>query len=166
LKSGNESSVETNGYITNLHILNSKNIPANMLGSIIPIDLNEGAGGKYIYLYYEKNNYVSHINFVGVVKSKNKFDVKSWLSLRNLIGVYGDNGIYDLNAGAGGDYVHAYYSTTPNLSDPAVQDIAIVSGNSSNTAYPNNAGGNWTKINVDLNAGAGGKYIYMFYKMH
>ena len=123
----------------------------------IPIDLNEGAGGKYIYLKCYFGDTKWGYDMIGV----EAFTLPRFIRFRDLQSNYvendGANVPGDLNAGAGGKYIYLWY---PNYnSRNAIDRIAIVSGNSSSIQYSN-----WKKIDVDLNKGCGGKYIYIFYK--
>ncbi len=126
----------------------------------IPVDLNEGAGGQYIYLYYRKNN-------IGRFTSLNAFT--SWRpelpfasSSKRALGVNFDNSLWtDLNRGAGGPfiYIEGSYASGPTDSPLRVSDILVISSTSKVTAY-----GDWHVIPQDLNEGAGGKWIYLCYK--
>jgi hypothetical protein len=125
----------------------------------IPVDLNEGAGGKYIYLKCD----FADDNSKGFKEIGVEFDAlprtiwdqgNRWLVTKS-----GSNIPADLNDGAGGDYV--YFWTSPGLSSygPFIRHIRIASSTSSSVSFSG-----WTKINKDLNKGAGGKYIYIFYQ--
>ena len=61
----------------------------------------------------------------------------------------------DLNRGAGGDYIHLYYTTDAMPDYNAVIDIAF------NDTKDGAVGKNGDTTGYDLNSGAGGKYIYM-----
>ncbi|MDQ1769956.1 hypothetical protein GQR60_13610 [Labilibaculum sp. A4] len=143
----------SSSFISNLYISN------NIIPNAIPVDLNEGAGGKYIYLCYEKSNYIG-INMLNFTTSGSNFDIDSYMNSNYFTRYISDgNGIYDMNKGAGGDYVYGFFNYTPIPSD-RITEIAIVSGDSQRIIY----GEGWTRINVDLNSRAGGKYIYVFFK--
>jgi hypothetical protein len=68
----------------------------------------------------------------------------------------------DLNKGAGGDYIYLAYkadSTITNVSpDSIITDLTMIDGSGSF------ASGGFVKIGQDLNAGAGGDYVYLCYK--
>lgn len=68
----------------------------------------------------------------------------------------------DLNQGAGGDYIYLAYkldSTITNASpDTVITNLTLLDGNGAATP----AG--YTKMNLDLNQGAMGDYIYLAYK--
>ena len=61
----------------------------------------------------------------------------------------------DLNRGAGGDYIHLYYTTDALPDNYAVIDIAF------NNTKGGALGANGGSTGYDLNSGAGGNYIYM-----
>jgi hypothetical protein len=65
------------------------------------------------------------------------------------------NSLGDLNRGAGGDYIHLYYTTDAMSDYNAVTDIAF------NDTKDGAVGKNGDTTGYDLNSGAGGKYIYM-----
>lgn len=73
---------------------------------------------------------------------------------------------YDLNKGAGGDYIYACVRKEPvnvikyQCISP-VADLKVVIGDSASVATPPG----YEKIPVDLNRGAGGKYIYLCKRM-
>ena len=75
---------------------------------IVPVDLNKGAGGKYIYLYYTKDKDdvepITSIqyNHKGTWQYKNGNGYKP-------IKPYNKSDALDLNKGAGGDYVWLYF---------------------------------------------------------
>lgn len=121
-------------------------------------DLNEGAGGRYIYFYY------TTIDNRDLAISQ--FWVTTMYDSRKEPGTLtdGDTPIptdqyADLNDGAGGLYVFAHA-----LKDPGIylkmKGLGTISGNSSAIQPPSG----WEKINVDLNRGAGGPYIYFIVK--
>ena len=66
-------------------------------------DLNRGAGGDYIYLYYTKDYFTDNRAVTGIIFS----DTQS-----GAVGLRGGGAGYDLNAGAGGDYIYMHLTTT------------------------------------------------------
>lgn len=120
----------------------------------INVDLNDGAGGKYIYLCY---------------KTEERASYKSGDYISEITAVTGDRNTpapagyekidVDLNMDAGGDYVYLCYQK--NDGEP-ITDIEVMSTNDKNAKkhIPNE----YTLCDVDLNKGAGGKYIYLYYK--
>lgn len=150
----------------------------------IPVDLNEGAGGKYIYLYYHKEpkSNLIHGNNDLLVDIKVRYSWANFLfpshvNMKKLGMRFNPSGLWtDLNDGAGGYYIklegwtaskHQDYMTDMNefphplkTDDPSfIKDICIISSDNSLSSYPG-----WTLIPTDLNMGAGGKYIYLCYK--
>lgn len=70
----------------------------------------------------------------------------------------------DLNKRAGGDYIYLGYKTTTD-SSKAIRGICadyFKKSNSSNITYNNSS---YNIIKADLNKGAGGNYIYLYYTM-
>ena len=70
----------------------------------IPVDLNRGAKGKYIYTFYKKGEPgrapLTAIMLL-VTNQKTPYEISGWTP----------TGV-DLNKGAKGQYIWAYYSTT------------------------------------------------------
>jgi hypothetical protein len=167
-------------YICDLktHVSRKNNAPATITidGHTyykIPVDLNEGAGGKWIYLYYryiDGTGNPAHVRD-GLISIDAKSQGAPILDADGLFERAGKeaNGHWaDLNDGAGGKYVklqalhwHSYVNYTGNI----ITDIAITSSSNSSTYYYGETGniGTWHRVNVDLNDGAGGKYIYLHY---
>jgi hypothetical protein len=171
------------GYIKNLKTsVRSDNSAGSTMDGYtkIPVDLNEGAGGKYIYLYY--------------IKTETSTEALCYLKVRNncctpffsteheymqKLGIsFGSNGWTDLNQGAGGYYIVLEGCSNNNIAGwitaqaraggsigwipsdtQPIKDILIISSSSKMSSYSG-----WTFIDVDLNKGAGGKWIYLCYK--
>jgi hypothetical protein len=162
-------------------------------------DLNQGAGGKFIYCelsyastlqQYTYTGYITHpvnVNNLKFVRTNAIFDVavhrtssnpaiplplsSSWYSwtrkhplefdLDKRMWEYDKT---DMNEGAGGKYLYANYKTGYQPSAPprnVVEDVMIIVGNSSSIQPP----APYIRVNVDLNEGAGGKWIFMCYKL-
>lgn len=115
----------------------------------IDVDLNEGAGGDYIYFAVKRGiNNGNAINGLAVVSGKNdKVSAPAGYERNNM----------DLNKGAGGRYI---YLCTRRGKEGAIHDIKVVSAKSANVDAP----GGYTMIKQDLNEKAGGKYIYLCYR--
>src|SRR5262249_1263305 len=120
-----------------------------------PQELNERAGGEYIYLCYHKDlvnilrpeaspQCISEFTFV-----KGDADAPDGYTKVDV----------DLNRGAGGDYIYLCYKKAPYKVEDAIKDISIISGESAEISPPHG----FTKIPQDLNEKAGGKYIYLCY---
>ncbi|MCL2328553.1 MAG: hypothetical protein FWC39_08590 [Bacteroidetes bacterium] len=146
----------------------------------IPVDLNEGAGGKWIYLYYARvdtENTGITFGSLGVVynccfgQNMGSLGVSPTPGY-NKIGFNFDGGWQDLNEGAGGHYMYlqarpaSFPQSTPyyNLGGKVILDIGVVSLTAPLSPVFKSLFPEYTFISTDLNMGAGGKYIYLFYK--
>lgn len=151
-------------------------------------DLNKGAGGKYIYMCFTRGNADAH-GFSGypwsrtgpvtmLAASATSTSIHSrpygYANIMNPTGtpVVNEYKVIDLNDGAGGKYIHGYYSKTSSPSDlsprqnaptprlAVVEEVGIVSGNYSGVRPPDG----WFYDPTNLNEGAGGDYIYLCWK--
>lgn len=149
----NNTSVQERGelFIEDITVLNAgkKNQIALPQGyERIEGDLNEGAGGDYLYFIVKKGpNRANAINGLAVVEGTD-CDV-------NAPDGY-DKINMDLNTGAGGKYI---YLCTRRGREGAIHDVKVVSGSKASIQVP--AG--YQMIAQDLNEKAGGKYIYLCY---
>ncbi len=117
--------------------------------TIIHKDLNESAGGDYIYLGYKKTDkYEDAIKNITLLwgKSENKDSVTIEGVTYTAVPA---NFNRDLNKGAGGDYIYMFYTKTERADKTALQDIT----------FDNVQAG--SVRGKDLNDNAGGAYIYM-----
>jgi len=139
-------SVFAQEYITEVRIiLNSTATPAGY--TKIGTDLNEDAGGDYIYLCYKKGLGAPLTKiFVTVGEDRRHPNVPEKCSLINV----------DLNRRAGGNYIYLWTTHDPKCAP--ISDIIVLKGEGRQPP----AG--YTKINVDLNRDAGGEYLYFAYK--
>lgn len=100
---------------------------------------------------------MSYVKNISVKKSKssdwrkNKPAGGDWYVVRNK-----DNEAQDFNQKAKGDYIFIYYQI--DNSGPGVAAVRFITG--ANAKAPSG----WDKEDVDLNAGAGGKFIYLCYQ--
>jgi len=123
----------------------------------IPVDLNEGAGGKWIYLYYTKSDRVGESGFASIGCVYDCIPIINTVGGQDKLGKsFGCGGWTDLNQGAGGYYIYLIGSRSFGLS-PAVRDILIISSTKAMVSYQSP----WYLVPTDLNKGAGGKYIYL-----
>jgi len=160
------SSEGTSGYfITDIKtsVRDQNNAPNTMDGyTKIPVDLNEGAGGKYIYLYYKKGGYAG--NFMALNAFSSAVPLPPYSSSSGTaLGRNFSNGMWtDLNNGAGGPfiYIEGIFAQSPIDPLTRVSDILVISSSGGMSSYSG-----WIFINQDLNQGAGGKYIYLCYKV-
>lgn len=140
--------------------------------TLIPVDLNEGAGGDWIYLCYStindsrlKNSGISLINSLYIDSSEKNRDISSQLG----------NGYtrvnLDLNRRAGGDYIYLYSSKSNDYSKKRIGGIKVISTDKPLSAeqmkgfddydFAGFRKIHYTPINVDLNKNARGKFIYI-----
>jgi hypothetical protein len=147
---------------------------------LIPADLNKGAGGTYVYLPFTRdatkvqgpfeycggqNQYVTGIiadDFGAASNMKGTCNVGVSPYAAPPIWEYPGADFLpwkhpDLNDGAGGRFIFAWQQM--HLSGSPVREVGVVSGNSSGISCPSG----WTRVNQDLNQGAGGDWIYFCY---
>lgn len=154
----------------------------------INLDLNKGAGGKYIYLTFSRNRVEDHgyatnmdgdlgrsmdqspVTGIAVYPGNGGPALSAWRPpYTQLDVIWNPTGTYinaykqiDLNDGAGGAFIYAFLSKsnlTYNGGAP-IKEVGVLAGNSNQIQPP--AG--WTRNNQDLNENAGGDYIYLCYK--
>jgi hypothetical protein len=108
-----------------------------------PTDMNQGAGGDFIYLCYKKGIGAPITGLAVTLNNSVPQNPERWTKID-----------VDLNRGAGGDFIWLWYTK-----DPACQVIREV-------AVQNWAGdppAGFTKIPVDVNTGAGGAFVYVVF---
>jgi hypothetical protein len=112
-------------------------------------DLNEGAGGDYIYLAVKYGtNADNAINGLAIVAGKNdKIAAPANFEKIN----------QDLNKGAGGKYI---YLCKHRGKEKPIREVKVIISKTKVSA----AQDGYTLIGQDLNEGAGGKYIYLCYR--
>lgn len=150
----------------------------------IPVNLNQGAGGRAIHLAFNRTvgygrgpspdncdglsaqgQYLTSFfadDFRAVVAGTVKGACKMpftpiWQPFDFLGTVRWKQP--DLNDGAGGRYIFAWQYKDPMGGAP-IAEVGVLTGNSSTISCP--AG--WTRIDQDLNQGAGGDYVYFCYR--
>lgn len=112
----------------------------------IDVDLNEKAGGDYLYFCIKKGTDKSNaIDSLVVVEGKNAAAPAGYEKIN-----------VDLNNGAGGKYL---YLCKRRGSENPLKDIKVVSSKDKNVAAPDG----YTMIKKDLNESAGGRYIFLCY---
>jgi hypothetical protein len=141
-------------YISELYISEMKDKSDALANdyTVINTDLNDSAGGKYIWLCYKTtSNRADAITDICFVTGKDAEAPAGYSKLNT-----------DLNDGAGGEYIYLCYATaaTTGVKFLPIAKLALISGNS-NDIKPEDG---FMRINQDLNAGAGGKYIYLCFK--
>ncbi|RPH28454.1 MAG: hypothetical protein EHM93_18805 [Bacteroidales bacterium] len=132
-------------------------------------DLNSGAGGKYIYFYYDlTTDYVRGIKGFSLTKGVNTVSEFTCKDADT-----GENA--DLNAGAGGAWIWAH--ANKDVFFPAMSGFGVIM---SNTVYVGDKiPFGWNLVSCfsftnppnpncceDANEGAGGKYIYFITKYY
>jgi len=135
--------------------------------TLVNNDLNAGAGGDYIYLLYKKESseginrgYITHFYikkgtwpFPDDIKVQDvDFHLVSYKGGDHFRGQRGD---LNSNTGDNSDPIHLYYTRTLFVDQQVVTDITF------NSTKSGALGANASSEGYDLNAGAGGKYIYM-----
>ncbi|MBM7408410.1 MAC/perforin domain-containing protein [Methanococcus maripaludis] len=114
----------------------------------VDMDLNKGAGGKYIYLCYKEGlDTTTPITDIKVLNGKHAKAPQGYTKIN-----------VDLNHKAGGKYIYLAYSRQTN-NDP-IRSVVVVKGKHANAPY------GYEKIDYDLNKGAGGEYLYLCYSRY
>lgn len=119
--------------------------------SMIEVDLNRDAGGKYIYLCYktglDDQEAISDVTFI----INNQQTPSGYIKIPQ-----------DLNEGAGGDFVYLCYKK--EITSNPIRRINILVGQN---AQPETgfyfAENYWSYFKQDLNQGAGGNFLWMVY---
>ena len=134
--------------------------------TVIGKDLNAGAGGDYIYLLYksESNDYGLNLGYItdfyistqtGTAPDTRTVNGRTYTLVPYQGGSDFVNSKGDLNRGAGGDYIHLYYTKD------VFSDNHMVSSISFNGTQTGAVGADGGSTGYDLNKGAEGDYIYM-----
>ncbi|TGE20135.1 hypothetical protein [Hymenobacter elongatus] len=160
------------GYILDMKLIDNNWASWQFPGyTMLNLDLNKGAGGRYIYFTFTREPY--WVQFADG-RPLRQFSIKTrstnpanpsvpadheplWYAQNTTNSPY--VGQLDLNEGAGGDYIYSYVSRHVGFGSP-VREVGVVASNSSTVQPP--AG--WERVGVDLNKGAGGDYIYLCFK--
>ena len=139
--------------------------------TVIDVDLNKGcgSGSDYIYLLYKSESNADNLNLGYITDfyisdSEEALDAILYNGLTyHLVPFEGGSDFVsskgDLNRGAGGAYIHLYFTKEAFHDQRTVSGIEIKTGED-NAAGALGVNGN-TTTGYDLNAGARGKYIYM-----
>lgn len=118
----------------------------------IDLDLNRGAGGKWIYAAYHKEPYNILSSSQQAVVGIGVFDQDEVNSMPPGWTVIP----HDLNEGAGGEFVYLGYKMGPYDENTALLDLTVI-GSSNRVVSPPYG---YTLLPKDLNKGAGGEYVY------
>ncbi|XP_032398376.1 uncharacterized protein LOC116705992 [Etheostoma spectabile] len=119
----------------------------------IDVDLNKGAGGKFIYIWYKKESRSAPITGLQVT-----FNDDMGVGLINAGYTKIDK---DLNAGSGGDYIYLWFSRKSGDYHTPIVEIDVTD-NPDGEAFKFTNG--WEKSACDLNRKVGGRYIYVWVK--
>ena len=123
-------------------------------------DLNDGAGGHYIYLVFQRGNSGTPITDLYLYSGANPGPATITYYGRTYyrVGVDGDDSFKnsggDLNCGADGNWIYLYYTTDPFPDGRYLNDIFINNKNEGLGANGGSSPGN-------LNEGAGGQRVCM-----
>ena len=162
-------------YIKDVKVIGGSKSEVNDLKSsltaqgwvVIDQDLNEGAGGNYIFLLYlpESNDSGTNYGYISDFYISDSTDSPDNVTQdgRNYCRVPYDGGNDfvkskgDLNCKAGGDYIHLYYTRDYFGDNRAVTSISC------DYTQSGAVGVNGGTTGYDLNNKAGGKFIYMHF---
>ena len=157
----------TNEYISSISIsaASSASSAKNTLTSggytVIDKDLNADAGGSYIYMGYKTTTEPSKA--LRDIKFYVADEAESWTSTDITVNgkqcTYTRVGDIDLNKGAKGQYIYAYTCHNENAGPPIK---AVSFGSSSTSQYKVATTLSSPYSPAELNAGAGGEYIYCY----
>ncbi|XP_039637258.1 uncharacterized protein LOC120546400 [Perca fluviatilis] len=119
----------------------------------INVDLNKGAGGKYIYIWYKKESRSAPITGLQVT-----FNDDMAVGLINAGYTKIDK---DLNAGARGFYLYLwYFRGSGEYHTPIVEIDVTTDAKSEAHKFLQD----WERLDCDLNRGAGGNWIHAWVK--
>lgn len=128
---------------------------------IIDKDLNAGSGGNYIYMGYKTTTDPSKA--LRDIKFYVADSADSWATTEMTVNgkkcIYTRVGEYDLNKGAGGHYIYAYTCYNENAGPPIT---SVSFGNSDVSQYTVASVLGSPNKPAELNADAGGEYIYCY----
>ncbi|XP_026173788.1 uncharacterized protein LOC113136890 [Mastacembelus armatus] len=119
----------------------------------INVDLNKGAGGNFIYMWYKSQAGTAPITRIQLTFSD---DMGAGLSRVGYTRIF-----KDLNAGAGGDYIYLWYFRGPTEFDFPIVDIDVTT-DATQEAQKFVSG--WEKVACDLNRKAEGSWIHAWVK--
>ena len=137
--------------ITGLEVIYGKNTPPPPGYVKIPLDLNKGAGGAYVYICYSRTAPGPPITNVQVFAGKSSnFPIQNGYTKIPK----------DLNKGTLFRlYIYLCYTTI--TSHPPITSLYVVQGSSRNT-YPFSP--EQIRVDQDCSEGAGGHYSYVIYQ--
>lgn len=129
--------------------------------TVIDKDLNAGAGGNYIYMGYKTTDDPTKAlrDIVFYSADETSSQTQATINVNGKDCLYTRVSDADLNKGAQGDYIFAYTSNDPDAGLPVK---AISFGNTSTSSLKVCGTLSSYKRPADLNANAGGEYIYCY----
>ena len=113
-------------------------------------DFNQGAGGDYIFIFYQIGVSGKGIAAVRFIKGEGAKAPDGWTKED-----------IDLNAGAGGEYIYLCYLR--NSESEYIREFVSGSGKSAGSAF-DDFDSSAVVLRQELNKGAKGKYIYLGYR--
>ncbi|MCU0460204.1 MAG: MAC/perforin domain-containing protein [Bacteroidales bacterium] len=132
----------------------------------LPYDLNDGAGGATLWIYYLpglENDTITPVSAVGTVDTSDGEKLSDLGTGFTMINV-------DLNKGSGGDLIYLAYRKRVLYSDPIVTGLAIWNRTYYYYSMGTSSAFTWhglvqhgTSTFQDLNEGAGGDFIHLLY---
>lgn len=139
-------------FITALEVIEGENTAAPVGFTKINVDLNRGAGGKYIYLCYKKEESDTGIVDVRIIEVEERGIPAEYTKCE-----------LDVNAGTHGGYLYVSYRVggVEESSKFGYTDIDVKDNGGDEMHYPDMG---WCLNSTDLNKGAGGDYIYLVHK--
>ncbi|WP_293260293.1 MULTISPECIES: hypothetical protein, partial [unclassified Microcoleus] len=140
-----------------LRILNSFEIKSDRIsaecGIKIPVDLNKGAKGAYLWLAFKRSSNQDPITGLTVIEGQNASPPSGYTKIN-----------VDLNKGAGGKYLYLCY--TRNKTAKPISDVIIRLATANHDKLDPVYGYDGVKYEIiprDLNWEAGGSYIFLYY---
>ncbi|TNN78735.1 hypothetical protein EYF80_010905 [Liparis tanakae] len=119
----------------------------------LPNDLNKGACGNEIYIWYKEGQRGAAITRLQVSHNP---DMATGLASAGYTQI-----AKDLNAGAGGDYIYLWYHRGSGEYDTPIVDIDVTT-DAKNEAAKFRFG--WERLSCDLNRNAGGSWVHFWVK--
>ncbi|KAL0149300.1 hypothetical protein M9458_055338 [Cirrhinus mrigala] len=143
-------------YITKLHVSTTKD-EEEILGAqgyqFINVNLNQGAGGNQVLLWYKKecgNRSVTRIQFSFSNSMKSGLADAGYELVNR-----------DLNAGVCGDHIFLWYFYGSTEFDIPVVNLQVTADAEEEPALLQDG---WERLGCDLNRNAGGNFIYLWVK--
>ena len=135
--------------ITGLDVIYNQNEPPKPGYHKIPVDLNKGAGGSFVYICYSDTAAGDPITNIQVFASgSSDFPIQNgYIKIPN-----------DLNKGGKGRFIYLCY--TRNKAFPPIKEINVIQA-PVREVYPPSA--EWVRIDQDCSEGGGGEFSYVIY---